>query len=58
MSRLRKHFPFTDFATLKILRFMSAFSCPVLLDTPIADEKSLEKDASALAPARAGGNIG
>ncbi|MGB7946844.1 MAG: universal stress protein, partial [Candidatus Binatia bacterium] len=31
--KLRKRFPFTDFATLRILRFMRAFSCPVLLDT-------------------------
>jgi nucleotide-binding universal stress UspA family protein len=37
--KLRKRFPFTDFATLRILRFMRAFSCPVLLDTPSADEK-------------------
>jgi nucleotide-binding universal stress UspA family protein len=41
--KLRKRFPFTDFATLRILRFMRAFSCPVLLDTPIADERVAAK---------------
>ena len=36
--KLRNRFPFTDLATLRILKFTRAFSCPVLLDTPVASE--------------------
>jgi hypothetical protein len=41
--KLRKRFPLGDWATLRILRFMRALACPVLLDPPIAGDKVAAK---------------
>jgi len=41
--KLRKRFPLGGLANFRILRFMRALPCPVLLDPPIAGDKVAAK---------------